>query len=403
MSGCKIKKGSVNSPNFADNTIQSNCINQRYDYIPYISVDYINCLVIGLDIDHFKQNMDFTYYESKREDVSKFEYFVKDNIVVKHFVDSKQNRITLSGSLHKYFNDGLHNYDLFTHENYLKALERLKNEFAVEPENLYILTLEYGVNIKPPIRTKKILDNLFMHRHAKAESPINNKRGYYKQFKHDKYIIKAYDKAKQFKLKYELMRFEIKETNWSENRLKHGIKTLADFNKSDKTIFVNRLINKWDEIIFYDPTIKGLGKWDKYSNQNFWSDPNIKKQKSKHLKRLNNLIQNHSDNIKGQISNLILENIKEVQNSDLSKKRTCKLTGVDISQQQKKSFLLSHTGLKQLRETNYQAYIRLKDIFLPHRWETSSTQTQIKEIAHNIRSKYNYLQRHRPDNQLRLF
>lgn len=398
ISGYKIKKGRTNAPNFAENTIQSNCINQRYDYIP---IDFVKCKVIGLSLDHFKQNMNLIEYESKKENKSKYLYYSKNNIKIKYFVDS--GLITLSGSLHKYFNDGLHNHNQFTHENYLNALERLKNDFAVSPENLYIQTLEYGVNIKPPIRTKEILDNLLMHRQTESETKINNIRGHYKQFKHDKYIIKAYDKSKQFKLKSELLRFEIKETNWSENRLKHGIKTLADFNKSDKTIFVNRLNNKWDEIIFYDPTIKGLSKWYKYSHLKFWSDDNIKKQKSKHLKRLNNLIQNHSNNIKGQISNLILGNIKEVQNSDLSKKRTCKLTGVDISQQQKESFLLSHTGLKQLRETNYQAYNRLKDIFLSHRWETSSTQTQIKEIAHNIRSKYNYLQRHRPDNQLRLF
>lgn len=399
MSGYKIKKESINSPNFADNTIQSNCIIiQRYDYIP---IDFIKCKVIGLSLDHFKQNMNLIEYESKKENKSKYLYYSKDNIKIKYFVES--GLITLSGSLHKYFNDGLHNHSLFTYENYLNALERLKNDFAVEPENLYILTLEYGVNLKPPIKTKRILDNLLMHRQTISETKINNIRGHYKQFKHDKYIIKAYDKAKQFKLKYELMRFEIKETNWSENRLKHGIKTLADFNKSDKTIFVNRLINKWDEIIFYDPTINGLDKWDKYSNENFWSDDNIKKQKSKHLKRLNDLIKNHSDNIKRQISNEIINIIQRVQNSDFSKKRTCKLTGVDISQQQKESFLLSHTGLKQLRETNYQAYNRLRDIFLSHKWETSSTQTQIKEIAHNIRSKYNYLQRHKPANQLRLF
>lgn len=398
MSGYEIKKGSVNSPNFADNTIQSNCITQIYDYIP---IDFIKCKVIGLSLDHFKQNMNLIEYESKKENKSKYLYYSKDNIKIKYFVDS--GLITLSGSLHKYFNDGLHNHNQFTYENYLNALERLKNEFAVSPENLYIQTLEYGVNLKPPIRTKKILDNLLMHRHTKAESPINNKRGYYKQFKHDKYIIKAYDKRKQFKLNSELMRFEIKVNNWSENRLKHGIKTLADFNKSDKTIFVNNLVDKWNEIIFYDPTINCLDKWDKYSNQNFWSDEKIKKQKYKHVKRLNNLIQNQSENIKGQISNLILENIKGVQNSDFSKKRTCKLTGVDISQQKENSFLLSHTGLKHLRETNYQAFIRLKNILLSQRWETSSTQTQIKEIAHNIRSKYNYLQRHRPDNQLRLF
>ena len=397
MVGTKIKKGCSRTPNFADNTIQNNCINQIYDYIP---IDFIKCKVIGLGLDHFKQNMNLTEYESKKDNKSKYLFYEKKNIKIKYFVDG--GLITLSGSLHKYFNDGLHNYNQFTYKDYLEALKRLKNDFAVLPENLYIYTLEYGVNIKPPIKTKLILDNILMHRHIETEIKINNIRGYYNQFKHNKYIIKVYDKAKQNKLKEDLLRFEIKETNWSEYRLKYGIKTLADFNKSDKKIFVDKLLKKWEELIFYDPTIQGLDRWHKYSNVTFWRDGS-KKQKSKHLKRLNHLIKTQSQNIKGQISNLILENIEGVQNSDLSKKRTCKLTGIDISNQRPDSSLLSHTGLKSLKDKNLKQYNFIKKAFLSTNWMTSPEQKQIKEIAHNIRSKYIYQKNHIDQNQLNLF
>jgi hypothetical protein len=191
-------------------------------------------------------------------------------------------------------------------------------------------------------------------------------------------------------------------SNWSGYRLKYGIKTLADFNKSDKSIFVDKLLKKWEELIFYDPTIKTLKKWDKYSNINFWRNVSIK-QKSKHLKRLNHLIKTQSQNIKGQISNLILENIKGVQNSDLSKERTCKLTGIDISNQRPDSSLLSHTGLKLLKDKNLKQYNLIKKGFLSTNWMTSSEQKQIKEIAHNIRSKYIYQKNHIDQNQLNLF
>jgi hypothetical protein len=397
MLGTEIKKGCAHTPNFADNTIQNNCINQIYDYIP---IDFIKCKVIGLGLDHFKQNMNLTEYESKKDNKSKYLFYEKKNIKIKYFVDG--GLITLSGSLHKYFNDGLHNHNIFTYENYLEALKRLKNDFAVLPENLYIYTLEYGVNIIPPIKTKLILDNIVMHRHIETEIKINNFRGYYNQFKHDKYIIKVYDKAKQNKLKEDLLRFEIKETNWSEYRLKCGIETLADFNKSDKKIFVYKLIKKWEELIFYDPTIKTLKKWDKYSNINFWRNVSIK-QKSKHLKRLNHLIKTQSQNIKGQISNLILENIEGVQNSDLNKKRTCKLTGIDISNQRLDSSLLSHTGLKLLKDNDLKQYNFIKKAFLSTNWMTSPEQKQIKEIAHNIRSKYIYQKSHIDQSQLNLF
>jgi hypothetical protein len=397
MLGTEIKKGCAHTPNFADNTIQNNCINQIYGYIP---IDYIKCKIIGLGLDHFKQNMNLTEYESKKENKSKYLFYKKDNIVIKYFVDS--GLITLSGSLHKYLNEGLHNHNQFTYKNYLEALERLKNDFEILPENLYIYTLEYGVNIKPPIKTKLILDNILMHRHIESANGLKDTKGHYLPFKHDKYIIKVYDKAKQNRLKEDLLRFEIKETNWSEYRLEYGIKTLADFNKSDKKIFVDKLLKKWEELIFYDPTIKSLDKWHKYSNVKFWRDVS-KKQKSKHLKRLNHLIKTQSQNIKGQISNIILENIEGMQNSDLNKKRTCKLTGIDISNQRLDSSLLSHTGLKLLRDNDLKQYNFIKKAFLSTNWMTSPEQKQIKEIAHNIRSKYIYQKSHIDQSQLNLF
>lgn len=370
---------------------------QRYNYIP---IDFIKCKVIGLDLDHFRQNMHLTEYESKKESKSKYLFYKKDNIIIKYFVDS--GLILLSGSIHKYFNKGLHNHNQFTHQNYLDVLKRLKNEFAVSPEDLQIQTLEYGFNIEPPIKTKPILDNILMHRQTLIQTIENNKRGYYKQLKHDKYIIKIYDKAKQYKLNNNLLRLEIKQTNWSENRLKHGIITLADFNKCDKTMFINNLLSKWNEIIFYDPTMIGMSKWNKYSNINFWINVS-KNQKSKHLKRLRELNKTKSIDVQSQIADIIMETYKKVQNSDFSKSKVCKLTGIDISTQKENSFLLSHNGLKKLAKEDYQKYNFIKKIFLSCKWQTSSEQKQIKEIAHNIRAKYNYQQHHKPPNQLQLF
>ena len=391
-----IKKGCINTPQFADNTILSNCINQRYNFIP---IDFIKCKVIGLDIDHFRQNMNLTEYESKKENKSKYLFYKKDNIIIKCFVES--GLITLSGSIHKYFNKGLHNHNQFTNSNYLEALKRLKEDFEVMPKNLHILTLEYGANIKPPIKTKLILDSILMHRHTEYEDKINNIRGHYKKFKHDKYIIKAYDKAKQYNLKDELFRLEIKETNWSEHRTKKGIKTLDDFNKSDKSYFVNNLIQKWNQIILYDPTIN-IEKWNKYSNINFWRNIS-KKQKSKHVKKLNNLIHTQSQNIKLKISILVLESIEGVQNSELSKNKNCKLTGIDISNQKDDSILLSHTGLKRLQKNDLDKFNQIRSRYLSSTWKASSLQLQVKEIAHNIRSRYSYVQRNKHPNQLQLF
>jgi len=340
--------------------------------------------------------------ESKKENKSKYLYYEKDDIKIKCFVES--GRILLSGSIHKYFNKGFHNYSIFTHQDYNNALERLKNDFGVEPKDLRLLQLEYGVNIKPPIPTKLILDNLFLFKTTQIENKIRDTRNsHYNQFRLSKFVVKIYDKAIQYKLNDNLMRFEIKHTDWSTYRLENKIITLNDFNNYDKTIFIDNLIQKWNEILFYDPTIITDDKWNKYSNINYWRYINQEtKQLSKHRQRLKELIRTQSQNIKSQISNLILENIKGVQNFNLSKIKVCKLTGIDISTQRETSFLLSHTGLKTLIETNPKEYQRIKNIFLSDNWATSSTDKQIKEIAHNIRAKYNYQQK-RHSNQIDIF
>lgn len=396
-----IKKGRTNAPNYVDNTNQTICKLQRYNYIP---VDFIKCQVIGLDIDHFKQNMDLTFYESKKEGKSNHLFFYKDDINIKCFVDS--GRIELSGSIHKYFNEGLHNYNRFTHQDYLTALERLKIDFAVEPKHLRILQLEYGFNVIPPIKTSDILNNLIYHSTTEVKDPQTSKYGNYKQFLKDKYIIKVYDKAKQYQRSNDILRIEIKQRNWSEYRNKYGIVTLEDFNQFDKTLFLDNLLLKWSEIVFYDPTIKGVEKWNKYSNVDFWRHTIFKtSKKSKHHKRLKELNKNKGQNIQAKISDVIIDevnNLQGVEYSDFSKKRVCKLTGLDISKQRESSFLLSHTGIKQLKHTNPKLYHKIENAYLSDKWQTSSTETRIKEIAHNIRTKYNYISK-RYYNQLSMF
>ena len=389
-----IKKGAKYiAPNSLDNTIlKSNCTKQIYEYIP---VDFIKCEIIGLNIDHFLQNMNLTKCKNEKEGETDRLYFERENIEIDCY---KSGRTILSGSLHKYANKGFHNHDIFTHQKYLNALERLRIDFAIKPDNLYILQLEYGVNIQPPIKSKKILDNLLLYRNKETDK---REKGFYRNFNHYNYEIKPYDKAKQYKLNREVFRFEIKQKNWSRIRSQTGIKTLADFNHFDKSFFVDNLISKWNEIVFFDPTMKNIGSYIRYSNSNFWINIS-KKQVYKHKNKLNQLNQTKGQNIKLQISNEILKSIQGVQNSTIKYKRYCRLTGVDISNQRDESFLLSHRGLRHLKMTNPKEYERIETIFLSDKWQTSSTYKQIKEIAHNIRLKYHY--RHKKYfNQISIF
>ena len=53
------------------------------------------------------------------------------------------------------------------------------------------------------------------------------------------------------------------------------------------------------------------------------------------------------------------------------------------------AFLLSHTGLKYYYNTDKKIFKQIKRRYLTKRWWREDYQTQIKEIAHNIRNRYN--------------
>ena len=51
------------------------------------------------------------------------------------------------------------------------------------------------------------------------------------------------------------------------------------------------------------------------------------------------------------------------------------------------SILLSSTGLKYYYKHNKRVYLEIANKFLSKKWINSDLETQIKEIAHNIRNK----------------
>tara|TARA_B100000508_G_scaffold141092_1_gene146449 strand:+ start:116023 stop:117279 length:1257 start_codon:yes stop_codon:yes gene_type:complete len=399
------KKGSVKLPSFANNTPTNGALQQRYDYIP---IDFIKCEVIGLDRDYFEQNMILTKYESKKEKKQVNLSYSKHNMKVTVYPKSKTNRIELSGSLHKFINEGKHNYDQFTENKYYQSLELLNETYGIRPENLKILGLEYGVNITPPIITNEVLNNLIQHKNRDFEHKISNEHGNYYQCERSNYIIKIYNKALQYGCKDEILRIEIKQTNWSEYR-KQGLYSLEDFNQCNKLLFLNNLLTKWNDIVFYDPTNKGVEKWGKYSNINFWRELRIKSNKTqkKHRDRLREINKKHGLNVQQLVNDEVVKNVNKLQgvrNYNFTKERRfCVLTGIEITMQRKDSFLLSHGGLYYLRKHEPETFKKIKDKFLSNNWLTSSIYKQVKEIAHVIRSRYNHQLSKYPAYQTSLF
>jgi hypothetical protein len=87
--------------------------------------------------------------------------------------------------------------------------------------------------------------------------------------------------------------------------------------------------------------------------------------------------------------------------------RKCLVTGLDISMQKDKSYLLSHTGLRHYYKNERQEFEKVKNRHLSRKWMYSNFEMQIIELAHNIRNRKNnqkiFREKIYTPNQIQLF
>ena len=329
--------------------------------------------------------------------------------------------ITLSGSLHKYWNSGAHNYNDFNFEAFLGVLRDLKHKFNITPEQCILKCLEIGINIIPPIPTNELLDYCFLHKTKPFEYQKNSDEGKYKQVQHEHYIIKIYNKAlhykKSFEIETEIMRFEIKYTKMQKLNGR-GIFTLQDLANYGLHNFKDALLNEFNNILFYDNTIMSKSRSiSNYKNPLYWIELLSKPTKTNYYKHkgiLKNLTSYNSDKIQLKTTEIMSKKIDflnsrgasfdpliilsipaPLTNSIESKNILCQVTKINISMQKNDSILLSHTGLKYYYKTDRKVFEQIKRKYLSKQWITSDFETQIKEIAHNIRNaKSNLIIKH---------
>lgn len=327
--------------------------------------------------------------------------------------------ITIAGSLHKYWNSGAHNYNDFDSAAVFLALSDLKAKFDIEPRQCILKCLEIGINFTPPIPTNEILDNCLLHKTKPFEYQKNSDEGKYKQVEHSQYIIKIYNKAlhyrsKGFDIEKEIMRFEIKYTKMQKLNAK-GIFSLQDLINYGLHNFKDDVLNEWQNVIFYDNTIQIDPLSTKlkrvvleYSNPNYWTALLANRQTKNftyHKNQLKKIVAKNSNRIQDLTAEIMgnkidFLNSKTIQIDPLTilskwivldisnevKKHLCKVTGFNIEMQKKDSVLLSHTGLKYYYKSDKKIFEQIKRRYLSKTWIKSNFDTQIKEIAHNIRN-----------------
>lgn len=168
---------------------------------------------------------------------------------------------SLKGSIHKYHNEGQHNYNDFYISDVLNVIKNLQNEFDINPRTNRINNLEFGVNISVPFNVDKFLFNLLIH-NGKYFTVRREKNMTFYEFIHSNHIVKFYNKGKQYRhthhVQGEIMRFEIKVMRMEYLHSK-GVKIefLSDLLNTSLYFKLGQILtNTYKEILIYDSSVK---------------------------------------------------------------------------------------------------------------------------------------------------
>jgi len=382
-------------------------------------IDFIKYNLINTDLNILQDNVLLDFYNKvnvKTGELGTYlnAYYKGLEFKIYETTESNPNqRATVEGSLHKYWNNGAHNFNDFGIVQIYEVLKDLKETFNIVPENCVLRQLEIGVNITPPKKTKTILKDCLLHKTNVLKWTFTKDEGNYILFKNQRHLNKFYDKKthytnKGFDIDKEIMRIEKKWSKMIELN-KKGIYTLADLLKYDLINFKTDLVKLWQNVLYCNlDTVKGTKNEYRYTNVNWWRSLNYSNFKY-HRNQLNKLLEKNPNNTKNIVQELIEKkcdylNTNTTQINPLhirlktvvstppiadKNRRCCLVTGLNISMQRNDSNLLSHTGLKYYLKTDKKIYNELKRKHLSSNWYNSDNETQIKELAHNIRNKYN--------------
>jgi len=291
-------------------------------------IDYIKILITDINLEQLKNSNDLTFNESSSMIKGKR---VSKRVAKYHhckIIIYDSGTVMFSGSIHKLYNSLYkivapnykktvkqqkykgYNGTQFTLANILEVRTHLTKLFKCEPQQMKFQNIEFGINSQPDINPQIFIKGLLYQRGKKFEFKYSN---CYAQVKHQKYILKIYNKSNQYGMSKHTLRIEIKGQR-ATAFLETGIKTFADINTNTIENAKQLLLKRFDEVVYYDYTISkkeltNRQKQDlvKYSNPRFWFVDLIPNRRSRHKERLRNYIVNYSTNLHQKIRTDIIE------------------------------------------------------------------------------------------------
>lgn len=267
-------------------------------------IDYIKAHVVGADNSRILKNENFDFEQRVNVKTGLLENKLRakyKSLAFEYY--SNTELLKFRGSLHKFFNEGEHNFNDFSLSDLNKLESQLYNETGIKYENLRLNLLEFGVNVLIPVEVKEVLDCVLFHK-GKAPSKRDTFRGKgdYLMFSHNRYDIKLYDKGKQYNIGQGLLRAEIRFINWTEYR-KKGFHTLRDVIDKGLYLLKDDLLNKWNDLILFDP-LNLNPSHPEYKAQAYWEGLQKKSgaTRKKHKDRLKNLNRIEGSDIQNRIA-----------------------------------------------------------------------------------------------------
>jgi hypothetical protein len=384
-------------------------------------IDFTKIELKGANISYFEQHplLDFEIRINSKTgellNVSNAYYYGLEFKIYDITEKTPYKRLTIEGSLHKYWNKGAHNFNDFGINEIKQVRLSLFKLFNIDFKNCVLRQLEIGVNITPPDTSTRIIRNCLLHKVTELKSIYTKDEGTYKQARNQRHYFKIYDKRKHyvnrgFKIDSDILRIEKKYCKMIELNSK-GIITLYDLLDYGLINFKNILLDLWQNVLFYDYTaLNHSTKALQYSNTNYWMnlcESNYELFKY-HRKKMNVLIRKNPNNLKNKIAvevrkKIVFLNAETTEINPLyirlktgvknninneANRRFCLHTGLNISMQKRNSFLLSHTGIRYYKKSDRKIFEQLKRTYLSQIWLQESEEIQIKELAHNIRNRY---------------
>jgi hypothetical protein len=267
----------------------------------YIPIDYLRAEIIDIDPNIILDNPSLNFTERVNTDTGEIVVINKNGKAVKRRKKADYRGLTfqfytqskkmyLSGSIHKYKNNGEHNYDDFHYSKFNETLLKLEEEFCIKPRNIKLNQIEWGVNINPNYPIDKILKSILM-----------------------------YDKSIQYRTKKSILRFERKQRRYSQYCNNRAIgNTLQDLINIEFKGFREAFFYDLNQIIFFDPELnesmdyRDLQYWEQLRENT--SRANVLKHRSK-LKELN---RKKGGNHFEKIIELITEKIDTLNDQELT-------------------------------------------------------------------------------------